>query len=169
MNEKDFFRLVGNEIRRDILRSVTQEPKYLFQLAKELNRSQQSIQKHLQCLLENEWLSQELVEGPHGPARKLYQIAKNLSVRITLSQHSFDIDVFDIQIGEISDPLDGFKTHLDEIGKDLSLALSQGIQKDHQSYAIQIRNLNTILDKLGSCCHQCPPPRLEPPYSSSRS
>jgi predicted transcriptional regulator len=150
LNEKEFFRLVGNEIRRDILRSVAQEPKHLFQLAKELNRSQQSIQKHLQCLLENGWLSQELVEGPHGPARKLYTVAKNLSVRITLSQHSFDIDVFDIQIGETSDPLDNFQTHLDEIGEDLSLALAQGIQKDHQSYAVQIRNLNLILDKLGS-------------------
>jgi predicted transcriptional regulator len=150
MDEKEFFELVGSDIRREILRSVAQEPKYLFQLAGELNRSQQYLLRHLQCLLEKGWLDQELVEGPHGPSRKLYRIAKNLSVRITLSQHSFDIDVIDIQLGNLSDPEDNLQSHLEEISKDMSTLLSRAVEKDHQDYADQIRSLNVILDKLGS-------------------
>ena len=150
MNEKEFFELVGSDIRREILRSIAQEPKYLFQLAGELDRSQQYLLRHLQCLLEKGWLKQELVEGPHGPSRKLYRIAKNLSVRITLSQHSFDIDVIDIQLGNLSDPEDNLQSHLEEIGKDMSTLLSRAVEKDHQDYAEQIRSLNVILDKLGS-------------------
>ncbi|MHA1994846.1 MAG: ArsR/SmtB family transcription factor [Candidatus Hodarchaeales archaeon] len=150
MDEKEFFKLVGNETRRKILRSIAHEPKYLFQLAKELERSQQHLQQHLQCLLEKGWLIQELVDGPHGPARKLYRISKNLSVRITLSEHSFDIDVFDIQIGHQSKPIDNLHSHLEEISNDLASTLSHVVQKDQQDYAEQIQSLNDILDKLGS-------------------
>jgi predicted transcriptional regulator len=150
LDEKDFFELVGSDTRREILRSVAQEPKYLFQLAGELDKSQQSLLHHIQCLLEKGWLKSELVEGPHGPSRKLYRIAKNISVRITLSQHSFDIDVIDIQLGDLSDPEDNLQSHLEEIGKDMSTLLSHAVEKDHQDYADQIRSLNVILDKLGS-------------------
>lgn len=150
MDEKEFFELVGSDTRREILRSVAQEPKYLFQLAGELDKSQQSLLHHIQCLLEKGWLKSELVEGPHGPSRKLYRIAKNFSVRMTLSQHSFDIDVIDIQVGDISDPEDNLQAHLEEIGKDMSTLLSHAVEKDHQDYADQIRSLNVILDKLGS-------------------
>jgi DNA-binding transcriptional ArsR family regulator len=150
LDEKEFFELVGSDTRREILRSVAQEPKYLFQLAGELDKSQQSLLHHIQCLLEKGWLKSELVEGPHGPSRKLYRIAKNISVRITLSQHSFDIDVIDIQVGDLSDPEDNLQSHLDEIGKDMSTLLSHAVEKDHQEYADQIRSLNVILDKLGS-------------------
>ncbi|MHA1541440.1 MAG: ArsR/SmtB family transcription factor [Candidatus Hodarchaeales archaeon] len=150
MDEKEFFELVGSDTRREILRSVAQEPKYLFQLAGELDKSQQSLLHHIQCLLEKGWLKSELVEGPHGPSRKLYRIAKNFSVRMTLSQHSFDIDVIDIQVGDLSDPEDNLQAHLEEIGKDMSTLLSRAVEKDHQDYADQIRSLNVILDKLGS-------------------
>jgi len=150
LDEKEFFELVGSDTRREILRSVAQEPKYLFQLAGELDKSQQSLLHHIQCLLEKGWLKSELVEGPHGPSRKLYRIAKNFSVRMTLSQHSFDIDVIDIQVGDLSDPEDNLQAHLEEIGKDMSTLLSRAVEKDHQDYADQIRSLNVILDKLGS-------------------
>ena len=151
MDEKEFFELVGSDTRREILRSVAQEPKYLFQLAGELDKSQQSLLHHIQCLLEKGWLKSELVEGPHGPSRKLYHIAKNFSVRMTLSQHSFDIDVIDIQVGDQVDPEDNnLQSNLKEIGKDMSTLLSHAVEKDHQDYADQIRSLNVILDKLGS-------------------
>jgi ArsR family transcriptional regulator len=151
LDENEFFRLVGNETRREILRSVAHEPKYLFQLSKELNRSQQSLQNHIQCLLESGWLAQdEVVDSPQGPKRKLYQIAKNLSVRITLSQHSFDVDVFDIQIGEVEHPIGDLHSRLDELSNDLANTLTLADQHDHQDYAIQLRSLNDILDRLGS-------------------
>jgi predicted transcriptional regulator len=151
LEEKEFFRLVGNETRRNILRSIAHEPKYLFQLSKELNRSQQSLQNHLQCLVESGWLTQdEAVDSPQGPKRKLYRIAKNISVRITLSQHSFDIDVFDIQLGEVADPITDLHSHLEEISNDLASTLSQAVETDQQDYAVQIRSLNDILDRLGS-------------------
>jgi ArsR family transcriptional regulator len=153
VNEKEFFSLVGNATRREILRSIAREPKYLFQLSQELNRSQQSLQRHLECLLEKGWILKRTVEGERGPARKLYHIAKNLSVRITLSQHSFDFDVFEIQVGKsnVQDTLE--LNYVDNLSKDLTTSLSRALNdKDfnptEQTDAIQ--KLDVLLDELGS-------------------
>ncbi len=151
MNEKEFFALISNDTRREILRSIAHEPKYLFQLAQELGKSQQSIQRHLQCLLEKGWIVQDqLVVGSKGLARKLYRIAKNLSVRITLSQHSFDFDVFEISVGESdtkqSPPID----HFESLSKDLSINVLEALEVKDFDFAQQIRRINAVLDQLGS-------------------
>jgi ArsR family transcriptional regulator len=153
VNEEDFFSLVGNSTRREILRSIAREPKYLFQLSQELNRSQQSLQRHLECLLEKGWIIKRTVEGERGPARKLYYIAKNLSVRITLSQHSFDFDVFDIDIekSEVQDTLE--LNYVDNLSKDLTLSLSRVIKDKDFNPTEQtdvIKKLDILLDELGS-------------------
>jgi predicted transcriptional regulator len=151
MNEKEFFALISNDTRREILRSIAHEPKYLFQLAQELGKSQQSIQRHLQCLLEKGWIVQDqLVEGSKGLARKLYRIAKNLTVRITLSQHSFDFDVFEISIGEPdskrSFPLD----HVESLSRDLSINVLEALEKRDVDFDQKISRLNDVLEQLGS-------------------
>lgn len=150
MDENEFFDLIGSETRRDILRSIANEPKYLFQLSQELNKTQQSLQRHLNCLMEKGWIIRESVEGPFGPSRKIYRIAKNLSVRITLSQHSFNFDVFEISIGEHdkkrSYPLD----HVESLGKDLSLNALEALEKSDIDFDQKISRIDAILDQLGS-------------------
>ncbi|UCG90691.1 MAG: ArsR family transcriptional regulator [Candidatus Heimdallarchaeota archaeon] len=150
MDEQEFFELVSNDTRRNILRSIAREPKYLFQLSQELNKSQQSLQRHLQCLMEKGWIVREAVEGPFGPSRKIYRIAKNLSVRITLSQHSFEFDAFEILVGESdvkqSPPLD----HVESLSRDLSINVLEALKTKDFDFAQQIKRIDTVLDQLGS-------------------
>ena len=150
MDENEFFDLISSETRRDILRSIANEPKYLFQLSQELNKTQQSLQRHLNCLMEKGWIIRESVEGPFGPSRKIYRIAKNLSVRITLSQHSFDFDVFEISIGEPdskrSFPLD----HVESLSRDLSINVLEALEKRDIDFEQKISRLNAVLEQLGS-------------------
>ncbi|MFX1516541.1 MAG: ArsR/SmtB family transcription factor [Promethearchaeota archaeon] len=150
MDENEFFELIGSETRREILRSIANEPKYLFQLSQELNKTQQSLQRHLNCLMEKGWIVRESVEGPFGPSRKIYRIAKNLSVRITLSQHSFNFDVFEISIGEYnkkrSFPLD----HVESLGRDLSLNVLEALEKSDVDFDQKISRIDNVLDQLGS-------------------
>jgi ArsR family transcriptional regulator len=149
MSEKEFFELISNETRRNILRSIAQEPKYLFQLSQELNKSQQSLQRHLQCLLEKGWLVQEMVEGPKGPTRKMYHIAKNISVRITLSQHSLDFDVFEISIGESESEHSVQHDHVEFLSKDLPNSISKALEDTNSNFEEKIRNLDKMLDRIG--------------------
>jgi predicted transcriptional regulator len=150
VDEKEFFDLISNDMRREILRSIAHEPKYLFQLAQELGKSQQSIQRHLQCLLEKGWIVQDqLVEGSKGLARKLYRIAKNLTVRITLTQHSFNFDVFEISIGEphsVQSPLD----HVESLSRDLSINVLEALKRGDIDFEQKISRLNAVLEQLGS-------------------
>lgn len=149
MNEKDFFELMSNETRREILRSIAQEPKYLLQLSQELNKSQQSLQRHLICLMEKGWLIQEMVEGSKGPIRKMYQIAKNVSIRITLSKHSFDFDVFEISFGNFEGEKAVTHDHVEFLSKDLSNSILKTLEDTDLNFAAKIRNLDEVLDQLG--------------------
>jgi len=150
VDENEFFELIGSETRRNILRSIAHEPKYLFQLSQELNKTQQSLQRHLNCLMEKGWIIRESIEGPFGPSRKVYRIAKNLSVRITLSQHSFNFDVFEISIGDSdkkrSFPLD----HVESLGRDLSLNVFEALEKSVVDFDQKISRIDAVLDQLGS-------------------
>ena len=158
VNEIEFFELVSNETRRDILRSIAREPKYLFQLSQELNKSQQSLQRHLDCLLEKKWITKETIEGERGPARKIYRIAKNLSVRITLSKHSFDFDAFEISIAEGEEETDLPQLiQVDTLRKDIPALLSKTIDDKFKDKDFNlneqtdvIRKLDDILEQLGS-------------------
>jgi predicted transcriptional regulator len=150
VDEKEFFNLISSETRRNILRSIAHEPKYLFQLSQELNKTQQSLQRHLNCLMDKGWIIRESVEGPFGPSRKIYRIAKNLSVRITLSQHSFDFDVFEISIGK-SDTKRAFPLdHVELLGRDLSSNVLEALEKRDEDFDQKISSINAVLDQLGS-------------------
>jgi predicted transcriptional regulator len=147
VKEKEFFELVSSDSRREILRSIADEPKYLFQLAQELNRSQQAIQRHLQCLLEKGWIVQDqVVEGSKGPARKLYRIAKNVSVRIMLSQHSFNFEFYEIEEEKYNFNLDSLKAEVEQI---LVLLSESGGNIDYAEQVEIIRNLDQVLTHIG--------------------
>ncbi len=149
MNEQEFFELIGNETRRNILKSIAQEPKYLFQLAQELNKSQQMLQRHIKCLLDNGWLKYEInEEESKGPARKLYRIARNFTVKITLSQHTFDIDTFEIKIGNIDIRLPPPLNHIEDLTKDLKTNLIKTLDEKNVNFDLQIKELDKILEKL---------------------
>ncbi|UCG02990.1 MAG: ArsR family transcriptional regulator [Candidatus Heimdallarchaeota archaeon] len=150
MNEKEFFNLIGNETRRNILRSIAHEPKYLFQLSQELNKTQQSLQRHLNCLMDKGWIIRESVEGPFGPSRKIYRIAKNLSVRITLSQHSFDFDVFEISIGKSAKKQSFPLKRVESLSKDFSLNVLEALEKRDIDFDEKISRIDSVLDQLGS-------------------
>ncbi|MFX0123822.1 MAG: ArsR/SmtB family transcription factor [Candidatus Hodarchaeota archaeon] len=150
MDEKEFFDLISSETRRDILRSIAHEPKYLFQLSQELNKTQQSLQRHLNCLMDKGWIIRESIEGPFGPSRKIYRIAKNLSVRITLSQHSFDFDVFEISIGKSNARRAFSLDHVESLGRDLSLNVLEAIEKTDVDFDKKISRIDAVLDQLGS-------------------
>jgi DNA-binding PadR family transcriptional regulator len=99
--------------------------------------------------MEKGWLVQEMVEGPKGPARKMYRISKNISVRITLTKHSFDFDVFEISIGESEDDQVVPHDHVEFLSKDLSASISKAMEDTKANFAEKIRNLDEVLDHLG--------------------
>ncbi|WP_455143064.1 ArsR/SmtB family transcription factor [Candidatus Hodarchaeum mangrovi] len=152
MNESEFFELIGNDTRRNILRSIAREPKYLFQLAQEFDRSKQSLKHHLDCLEEKGWISHEIDDQSKGPARYYYHIARNVSVRVTLSKHSFDFSVVEItldnDVQEDSDPLDQVNELSGALWDNISNVLTEDKFQLTDQKVDALRRLDSVLDQL---------------------
>jgi|TARA_B110000263_G_scaffold249930_1_gene269326 ArsR family transcriptional regulator len=90
--------LLGNNTRRRILESLTNEPKYFIQLSKEIGVSQQAVLKHL-FLLENFGLieSFKAKSSLAAPDRKYFQLNRSVYLSIGITGNSMEIKMENIK------------------------------------------------------------------------
>ncbi|MGD0496661.1 MAG: ArsR family transcriptional regulator [Candidatus Bathyarchaeia archaeon] len=84
--------IVGNETRRKILTLLSEEPRYISEIAKKLEVTQPAILKHLSIvekagLIESFWRN-----SPAGAARKYYRICESVGVEIAINPKRFEVN-----------------------------------------------------------------------------
>lgn len=95
--------VLGNETRRKILELLAMEPKYLLQLSRELNVSQQAVLKHINVLMRAGLIrSYEVKAGSLGPSRKYYELVRPISLSINVFKGYSEVEVHDI-VDEVPD------------------------------------------------------------------
>ncbi|RLF21812.1 MAG: hypothetical protein DRJ68_02600 [Thermoprotei archaeon] len=100
--ELSLLEVLGNETRRRILELLAKEPRYLLQLSKELNVSQQAILKHIDILLKAGLIrSFEVKSGSLGPSRKYYELVKPFSLVINVFKGYSEVEIVNISESEI--------------------------------------------------------------------
>lgn len=89
-NELDSaLQVMENPVRRKIIKRLSQEPAYALQLSKELGLGQPLVAKHL-AAMENAGLVKTVSEdSPNGPRRKLYSMAKGISITMDVGPNLF--------------------------------------------------------------------------------
>ena len=94
----EFLDLLGNNTRRSILESLTNEPKYFIQLSKEIGVSQQAVLKHL-FLLENFGLIESFKAKSNlaAPDRKYFQLNRSVYLSIGITGNSMEIKMENIK------------------------------------------------------------------------
>ena len=94
----EFLDLLGNNTRRRILESLTNEPKYFIQLSKEIGVSQQAVLKHL-FLLENFGLIESFKAKSNlaAPDRKYFQLNRSVHLSIGITGNSMEIKMVNIK------------------------------------------------------------------------
>jgi len=93
----DLLEVLGNETRRKILELLAKEPKYLLQLSRELNVSQQAILKHINVLMRAGLIrAYEVKMGSLGPSRKYYELVRPISLSINMFRGYSEIEVHDV-------------------------------------------------------------------------
>ena len=94
----EFLDLLGNNTRRRILESLTNEPKYFIQLSKEIGVSQQAVLKHL-FLLENFGLIESFKAKSNlaAPDRKYFQLNRSVYLSIGITGNSMEITMENIK------------------------------------------------------------------------
>jgi predicted transcriptional regulator len=81
--------VMGNTVRRKIIKRLSQEPCYALQLSKELGLGQPLVAKHL-GVMEGAGLVMSSTEtSPSGPNRKRYSLARSVSITMDLAPNLF--------------------------------------------------------------------------------
>lgn len=115
--KSDLFEIVGNEVRRKILRLLVLEPHYVSQLSKLLNKSQPAILKHMK-ILEDKGIVvrniEQASESTKGPERHFFSINKSFTIMYSLSPHNVRENVWNTDDLTSDGTLDPVKQKIDK-------------------------------------------------------
>ncbi|MCH8905873.1 MAG: ArsR family transcriptional regulator [Candidatus Heimdallarchaeota archaeon] len=86
-------KILGNEYRREILRLLTIEDRYAFELSKLLNISQRAVKKHLDFLKEMGIVKSEKRKSTEGPEREYFELDRAVIISFTMAKNLFRASV----------------------------------------------------------------------------
>ncbi|MGQ9719024.1 MAG: ArsR/SmtB family transcription factor [Nitrososphaerales archaeon] len=112
--------IVENPIRREIIRSLSQEPSYPLQLSGSLGIHQPLITKHLKVMEEAEVVEAKTESSPYGPNRKMYHLNKSMSLMIDFSPDLYSVRMSsfeDVSLPSKYKASGEFRDRLDDISK----------------------------------------------------
>jgi len=133
----DLLEVLGNETRRKILELLAKEPKYLLQLSRELNVSQQAILKHINVLMRAGLIrAYEVKMGSLGPSRKYYELVRPISLSINLFRGYSEIEAHEVT-DEVPD-------HLRRV---LELVEKEVVSEELYESLSEVRNAIQAIDK----------------------
>ncbi len=84
--------IVGNETRRKILTLLSQEPRYISEIAKRLEITQPAILKNLSILEEAGLIESFKKKSPIGAARKYYRICHTVGIEVAIDPRGFKVN-----------------------------------------------------------------------------
>ena len=118
-DKSDLFEIVGNEVRRKILRLLVLEPHYVSQLSKLLDKSQPAILKHMKILEDRGIVVRKVEqasESNKGPDRHFFSINKSFTIMYSLSPHNVRENVWntDIDVSEEDNSLEEVKQRVEK-------------------------------------------------------
>jgi ArsR family transcriptional regulator len=123
---EDFSRIMdvlGNNVRRKILRKLSEGPDYVLRISQELQIGQQLIAKHVKVLEDAGFVHPVWEKSNRGARKKLYSIDKFYSVRIDFSPFLYNesLLLFDDEKEwiESSEKYDAFEVRLKSIMESL--------------------------------------------------
>lgn len=111
--------ILGNPTRRSILRLLSMEPHYPFQLARQLGISQRAVMKQLEFLEEQGIIRKisdpKLEEQSKGRTRVYFQLSRSMNIFLDISPHGFRVVTPSEAVPvELSDEMKSFMKEIQE-------------------------------------------------------
>lgn len=113
MDYDEIFDIMGNDVRRKILRCLAQEPMSIGRLEKLTEVSRQAVLKHLKDLEQRGFIETEEAKKPEkapGPSPYLYKLKQTFVIRFDLGPASlipkfitFNVDLPEVRSEELED------------------------------------------------------------------
>jgi ArsR family transcriptional regulator len=140
--------IIGNNTRRKILATLSQEPMYFNQLAKEIGIGQQAILRHMKTL-EDIGLIESYAEKSNlgAPDRKYYRLNSSFSLTICLSEDAFSIENHKIEQYRHKES-DRFYKEYDLLAEEDDVRILNQLQSSLTNIETEISNLDSRLNDL---------------------
>jgi ArsR family transcriptional regulator len=100
MNPETILDILGNRTRRDIIKLVSQEPRYISELKRETGVEKMALSRHLDRMMEADVLKVEEETGKRGRPRKYYDIPGRLKLKVVISPDNFHVRVDEPRVPE---------------------------------------------------------------------
>ncbi|WP_457556065.1 ArsR/SmtB family transcription factor [Candidatus Pyrohabitans sp.] len=91
MRADELLDILGNRTRREIIKRVSQEPKCLSELSREMGVEKMALARHLDSMKKANILTVEEERIKRGRPRKYYEIAEHISLRVDISPEEFSM------------------------------------------------------------------------------
>jgi len=92
--------ILGNKTRRDIIKLVSQEPRYITELKRETGVEKMALARHLDWMVRADILEVTEESGGRGRPRKYYEIRGRKKVRVDITRNHFRVRVDEQKIPE---------------------------------------------------------------------
>ena len=91
-------KILENPVRRKVIERLSQEPNYSLRLSKELGLGQQLVTKHLNLMQGAGLVKTKIQSSPSGPKRRVFSLAKSLSIIIDVGPHLFKQNIIAFEV-----------------------------------------------------------------------
>jgi ArsR family transcriptional regulator len=91
MRADELLDILGNRTRREIIKLVSEEPKCLSELSREMGVEKMALARHLDSMRKANILTVEEERIKRGRPRKYYEIAEHISLKVDISPEEFSM------------------------------------------------------------------------------
>ncbi len=111
--------VMGCKTRRDILTLLTQEPRFVSEISKELEIGQKAIIEHLRAMEELGLLNSSFQKIERGRPRKYYGISQKMEIQIFIDRDTIKMEIGDNDFQKLRELEDKFTLGHEDVIEDL--------------------------------------------------
>ena len=111
--------VMGCKTRRDILSLLTQEPRFVSEISKELEIGQKAIIEHLKAMEELGLLKSSFQKIERGRPRKYYDISQKVEIQIYIDKDNIKMDIKGDNFSKLHELENRFSLGNDDVIEDL--------------------------------------------------
>ena len=111
--------VMGCKTRRDILSLLTQEPRFVSEISKELEIGQKAIIEHLKAMEELGLLKSSFQKIERGRPRKYYDISRKVEIQICIDRDTIKMEIREDDFSKLQELEARFSLGHEDIIEDL--------------------------------------------------
>ncbi len=117
--------IMGCKTRRDILNLLTEEPRFVSEISKELEIGQKAIIEHLKAMEGLGLLKSSFHKIERGRPRKYYDISQKIEIQISINGNTIKMDIRGDDFSKLQELENRFSLGHEDVIEDLEVLIDR--------------------------------------------